>query len=94
MHNSRHVLATTITTVAGFMPLLVAGGGFWPPLAIAIAGGVFGATLLALYFVPAAYLLLMGREAEETSEVPQAQTAPALIATDSVSPLAVALTSA
>ena len=55
---SRHVIATTMTTIAGFTPLVLAGGGFWPPLAIAIAGGVGGATLLALYFVPAVYLLL------------------------------------
>jgi multidrug efflux pump len=56
---SRHVFSTTLTTVAGFIPLLVAGGDFWPPLAVAIAGGVFGATLLALYFAPSAYILLM-----------------------------------
>ena len=35
------------------------GGGFWPPLAVAIAGGVGGATILALYFAPSAYLLTM-----------------------------------
>jgi multidrug efflux pump subunit AcrB len=32
--------------------------GFWPPLAIAIAGGLGGATLLALYYIPSVYLLL------------------------------------
>jgi multidrug efflux pump len=56
---SRHVLATSLTTIAGFLPLIMGGGGFWPPLAVAIAGGVAGATLLALYFVPAAYRLSM-----------------------------------
>lgn len=55
--STRHVVATTVTTVAGFLPLLLAGGGFWPPLAIAIAGGVAGATIMALYFVPSAYLI-------------------------------------
>ncbi len=59
MRTSRHVVSTTLTTVAGFIPLLVAGGEFWPPLAVAIAGGVVGATLLALYFAPSAYLLVM-----------------------------------
>ncbi len=54
---SRHVLSTTLTTVAGFIPLVLAGGGFWPPLAVAISGGVGGATFLALLFVPAAYRL-------------------------------------
>jgi multidrug efflux pump subunit AcrB len=57
MHSTRHIIATSLTTIAGFLPLLWQGGGFWPPLAVAIAGGVGGATLLALYFVPALYLL-------------------------------------
>jgi multidrug efflux pump subunit AcrB len=58
LRSSRHVLATTFTTIAGFIPLIIEGGGFWPPLAITIAGGVVGATLLALVFVPSTYLLL------------------------------------
>ena len=56
--STRHVLTTTITTVVGFIPLLIAGGGFWSPLAVCMVGGVSGATFLALYFVPCAYLLL------------------------------------
>ncbi|KAA5545611.1 efflux RND transporter permease subunit [Roseiconus nitratireducens] len=59
MDCTRHVLATTLTTVAGFTPLILDGGEFWPPLAVAIAGGVTGATLLALSFVPAAYRWLV-----------------------------------
>ena len=55
---TRHIVATTLTTVGGFLPLIVSGGDFWPPLAVVIAGGVAGATLLALGFVPAGYLLL------------------------------------
>lgn len=55
--STRHVLATTLTTIAGFIPLLVQGGGFWPPLATAIAGGVSGATILALFFGPSCYVL-------------------------------------
>ncbi|QDT35663.1 efflux RND transporter permease subunit [Stratiformator vulcanicus] len=58
MRETRHVVATTITTIAGFIPLLVDGGKFWPPLAVSIAGGVAGATLLALTFVPASLVLL------------------------------------
>lgn len=64
VRSSRHVLATTVTTIAGFIPLILEGGGFWPPLAITIAGGVFGATLLALVFVPAAFILVSSRSAE------------------------------
>ncbi|MDJ0713614.1 MAG: efflux RND transporter permease subunit [Prochloraceae cyanobacterium] len=59
LHSTRHVITTTLTTAIGFVPLLLQGGGFWPPLAIAIAGGVCGATLLALYFVPCAYILTL-----------------------------------
>jgi multidrug efflux pump subunit AcrB len=64
---TRHILSTTLTTIAGFLPLILAGGVFWPPLAVAIAGGVVGATLLALVFVPAAWLLLFARQADAAS---------------------------
>ena len=65
--STRHVLSTSITTFAGFLPLILAGGDFWPPVAIVIAGGVAGATLLALCFVPAAYLLIVRRALPRTS---------------------------
>ena len=55
---TRHILATTLTTIVGFLPLVIDGGKFWPPLAIVIAAGVGGATLLALYFTPALCKLL------------------------------------
>lgn len=60
-NSTRHVLTTTLTTMVGFIPLLLTGGDFWPPLAIAIASGIIGATFLALYFIPAAYLLVYKR---------------------------------
>ncbi|GAB5443189.1 MAG: efflux RND transporter permease subunit [Fuerstiella sp.] len=56
-HCTRHIVATTLTTIVGFLPLILSGGGFWPPLAVTIAGGVGGATLLALYVVPAMHIL-------------------------------------
>jgi multidrug efflux pump subunit AcrB len=55
---TRHVLTTTATTIIGFVPLLVEGDPFWMPLSLAISGGMTGATLMALYFVPAAYVLI------------------------------------
>ena len=55
---TRHVIATTITTMISFVPLILDPSGFWPPLAIAVAGGLGGATLLALYFIPSAHLLI------------------------------------
>lgn len=54
-HSTRHVFTTSLTTVAGVLPLILAGGDFWPPMMIVIAGGVVGATLLALGFTPASY---------------------------------------
>jgi len=39
---TRHIVSTTVTTMGGFVPLIVFGGTFWPPLATAIAGGVGG----------------------------------------------------
>ncbi len=55
---SRHIFSTTLTTAGAFLPLLLAGGVLWPPLAVVIAGGVVGATFLALFFVPAAYAFM------------------------------------
>lgn len=60
-HSTRHIITTTLTTIVGFLPLILGGGGFWPPLAITIAGGVGGATFLALYFVPSLYLICFRR---------------------------------
>ncbi|MGE6648283.1 efflux RND transporter permease subunit [Shewanella colwelliana] len=55
----RHIGSTTITTIGGFLPLIIAGGGFWPPFAIAIAGGTLLTTLLSLIWVPTMYQLVM-----------------------------------
>ncbi len=55
---TRHVLATTGTTVFGFLPLLLSGGGFWPPLAVAIGMGVVGATLISVTLVPCVFKLV------------------------------------
>ncbi|CAM3946806.1 efflux RND transporter permease subunit [Vibrio neonatus] len=62
MSCTRHITSTTITTVGGFLPLIIAGGGFWPPFAIAIAGGTTLTTLISFYFVPALFKLLMRKE--------------------------------
>jgi multidrug efflux pump subunit AcrB len=72
--STRHIISTSLTTMAGFTPLIVDGGGFWPPLAVAIAGGVGGATILALFLAPSAYLLLMCRgQRNETAPVPASE---------------------
>ncbi len=56
---TRHITSTTITTIGGFLPLILAGGGFWPPFATAIAGGTLLTTLISLLWVPAVYKLIM-----------------------------------
>lgn len=56
---SRHIVSTTITTVGGFLPLILSEGGFWPPFAVAIAGGTLFSTILSFYFVPAINLVII-----------------------------------
>ena len=46
MRSTRHVLSTTFTVGCSFVPMLIEGGTFWPPMAMVISGGVFGATVL------------------------------------------------
>ncbi|MEQ9315795.1 MAG: efflux RND transporter permease subunit [Henriciella sp.] len=55
---TRHIVATTLTTMGGFVPIILTGDVFWMPLATAIAGGVAGAALLALYFTPSVYRIM------------------------------------
>jgi multidrug efflux pump subunit AcrB len=56
---ARHVLATTATTIGGFVPLfLFTGGEFWPPLAVVIAGGVGFSVILSLVLTPAIFALM------------------------------------
>ena len=58
---TRHIVATTLTTMGGFVPLLLTGDAFWMPLAAGISGGVAGSALLALYFTPAVYRIMTMR---------------------------------
>ncbi|MEL6330245.1 MAG: efflux RND transporter permease subunit [Planctomycetota bacterium] len=77
----RHVVSTTLTTIGGFLPLLVfVGGDFWPSLAIVMAGGISGATLLAVLFVPAAFRLVIGRGRRDSDARPHAAPAGSIAA--------------
>jgi multidrug efflux pump subunit AcrB len=75
VRSSRHVLSTTITSIAGFLPLILSGGGFWPPLAIVIAGGVAGGTILAFVFAPSCYVLFARRRQTSDSNAVEARSA-------------------
>jgi len=55
---TRHIVATTLTTMGGFVPIILQGDVFWMPLATGIAGGVAGSAILALYFTPAIYRIM------------------------------------
>uniref|UniRef100_UPI0025EE2BF2 efflux RND transporter permease subunit n=1 Tax=Thiohalocapsa sp. TaxID=2497641 RepID=UPI0025EE2BF2 len=57
---TRHIVSTTLTTVGGFLPLILfSGGDFWPPLAVVIAGGVGLSMPLGLVLTPALYRLAL-----------------------------------
>ncbi len=57
MDSSRHIVSTTITTFGGFLPLILEGSQFWPPFAMAIAGGVLLSTVVSFFLVPPMFLL-------------------------------------
>ena len=81
---TRHIVSTTATTIGGFMPLILFGGTFWPPLATAIAGGVAGSAIIALYTVPAIYMRQVrrraGRQPDATAAVRVVELSPARLA--------------
>jgi multidrug efflux pump len=62
VNSTRHILATTLTTMGGLAPLIVFGGTFWPPFATAIVGGVSGSAILALIMAPSFFAVIRGRK--------------------------------
>ena len=55
----RPILLTTLTTVAGFLPLAFTDATLWPPFAWTMISGLLASTFLTLAVIPsAAYLLL------------------------------------
>ncbi len=62
MRRTRPILLTTLTTIAGLMPLLFSKSTLWPPMAAAMISGLTIATVLTLVAVPAAYRLLFRNE--------------------------------
>ncbi|MEL6690606.1 MAG: efflux RND transporter permease subunit [Pseudomonadota bacterium] len=81
--SSRHIFSTTATTFGGFLPLILEGGGFWPPFAVAIAGGVLLSSVVSFYFTPPMYRLVYGLKArriapETAQDAPVPAEKPAL----------------
>ena len=54
----RPILLTTVTTIAGLLPLALSQSTLWPPLASAMISGLIASTLLTLMVLPAAYRLI------------------------------------
>ncbi len=52
----RPIMLTAIAAILGMIPLI--SSVFWGPMAIAIAGGLFGATLLTLIVLPTMYVAI------------------------------------
>ena len=65
--STRHIVSTTLTTIGGFVPLIVNGGEFWPPLATAIAGGVVGSAVIALSMVPAVFAYIQRKKIKKNT---------------------------
>ncbi|MEM9106177.1 MAG: efflux RND transporter permease subunit, partial [Pseudomonadota bacterium] len=63
--SSRHIVSTTVTTFGGFLPLILGGGAFWPPFAVAIAGGVLLSTVVSFYFTPSVFALIYRRRSQK-----------------------------
>jgi multidrug efflux pump subunit AcrB len=80
MDSSRHIVSTTVTTFGGFLPLILEGSQFWPPFAMAIAGGVLLSTVISFYLVPPLFLVAtqIGRKRSSTSAANNNKTNPGI----------------
>jgi multidrug efflux pump subunit AcrB len=61
----RPIMLTAISTVLGFIP--IAPTVFWGPMAFAIMGGLFVATILTLIVLPALYVIFLNVKEPETA---------------------------
>ena len=57
VRSTRHIITTSLTTLGGFLPLIFASV-FFKPLAWAMSIGVLGATLTALLYIPAMFMVM------------------------------------
>ncbi len=57
MRRLRPIVMTTLTTIVGLLPLMLFGGELWFGMAVVIAAGLAGGTLLTLGVVPVLYAL-------------------------------------
>ncbi|MDJ0865436.1 MAG: efflux RND transporter permease subunit [Myxococcota bacterium] len=64
MRRLRPIVMTTLTTIVGLLPLMLFGGELWFGMAVVIAAGLAGGTLLTLGVVPVLYALFFRVRAE------------------------------
>ena len=57
IRSTRHIITTSLTTLGGFLPLIFASV-FFKPLAWAMSIGVLGATMTALLYIPAMFMVM------------------------------------
>jgi multidrug efflux pump subunit AcrB len=65
----RPILMTSLATIIGMIPMALkmgTGAEQYTPMARAIIGGLTSSVLLTIFIVPAAYLLVYGRDKEQT----------------------------
>ncbi|MEZ5872851.1 MAG: efflux RND transporter permease subunit [Nitratireductor sp.] len=68
------IVLTSLTTVFGLVPMAVAGGALFEPMATLMIGGLAVASILTLFFVPCGYYLLF-REWHQKPGIPLAASA-------------------
>jgi multidrug efflux pump subunit AcrB len=74
-HRLRPILLTAAAAILGMIPIM--HDVFWGPMAYAIAGGLAGATLLTLLFLPALYIVWFRVKPPPPGHVPQHLPPPA-----------------
>ena len=57
IRSTRHIITTSLTTLGGFVPLMFTSV-FFRPLAWGMSIGVLGATMTALLYIPAMYMVM------------------------------------
>lgn len=66
----RPILATSLTTVVGLIPLTFSGGGFWEPMGAVMIGGLLTSTVLTLVVVPSLARIVMARRRRPAADPP------------------------
>ncbi len=81
------IMLTSLTTVFGLVPMALAGGALFEPMATLMIGGLAIASILTLFFVPAGYYILFSGKLfdfpkKSKVEEPEDEDAEATVAPD------------